>query len=62
MIAALAGTALALARSTRRRGSPPHISSGTSPGLQEAAMRCGSATRGEISREDYLQRKVQLED
>ncbi len=63
VIAALAGTALALARSRRHRGSPPQIPSGTSPGLQEArdALRLRYA-RGEISREDYLQGKVELED
>ncbi len=63
VIAALAGTALALGRSRRHRSSPPQIPSSTSPGLQEArdALRLRYA-RGEISREDYLQGKVELED
>lgn len=45
VITALAGTALALARSRRHRGSPPQIPSGTSPACKKPAMRCGSATR-----------------
>ena len=63
VVAALAGTAWALTRNRRHPGSPPQIPASASPGLQEArdALRLRYA-RGEITREDYLQGKVELED
>lgn len=49
--------------SSRHRGAPRQISATASPGLQEArdALRLRYA-HGDISREDYLQGKVELED
>jgi putative membrane protein len=46
-----------------RRAEPPPVRAGEPPGLQEAraALRMRYAN-GEISREDYLQGKVELED
>lgn len=52
-----------LARSRHRSSGPRHVHDDTSPALQEArdALRLRYA-RGEISREEYLQGKVELED
>lgn len=49
--------------SSRRKAESGQISAPESPGLQEArdALRLRYAN-GEISREDYLQGKVELED
>jgi putative membrane protein len=48
---------------SRHGGSPPQIRAAGSPGVQEAqdALRLRYA-HGEISREEYLQGKVELED
>jgi putative membrane protein len=49
--------------STRHRDRWPQVNASAPPGTQEArdALRLRYA-RGEISREDYLQGKVELED
>jgi putative membrane protein len=64
-LAVLAAGGLLAARTlgTRREAEPPHIRSGDTPAVQEArdALRLRYA-HGEISREEYLQGKVELED
>ena len=49
--------------SNSRRAEPPPVRANEPPGLQEAraALRMRYAS-GEISREDYLQGKVELEE
>jgi putative membrane protein len=57
------GVVAARALTTRRHPVPPPMRAEEQPGLQEAraALRVRYAN-GEISREDYLQGKVELED
>jgi putative membrane protein len=57
------GVVAARVLTTRRHAAPPPIRAEEPPGLQEAraALRMRYAN-GEISREDYLQGKVELED
>ena len=57
------GILLARALQARRGAAPPQISPIESPAVREAkdALRLRYAN-GEISREDYLQGKVELED
>ena len=57
------GVVAARALATRRDAGPQAARAGEPPGLQEAraALRMRYAN-GEISREDYLQGKVELED
>jgi len=57
------GVVAARVLATRRDAASPTVRAGEPPGLQEAraALRMRYAN-GEISREDYLQGKVELED
>jgi putative membrane protein len=57
------GVVVAKVLSSRPDAGPGHVRAAGSPGLQEAqdALRLRYA-RGEISREDYLQGKVELQD
>jgi len=57
------GVWVARALTNRDRGSPRQISATVPPGVQEAqdALRLRYA-HGDISREEYLQGKVELED
>ena len=57
------GIAAARVLSTRHSAEPPEVRSGDSPAVREAqdALRLRYAN-GEVSREEYLQRKVELED
>lgn len=57
------GVLVARALGTRRGPEPPQIPPGESPAVKEAkdALRLRYA-HGEISREEYLQGKVELED
>lgn len=62
-VAVTSGVVVAKVLSSRRQTGPSQIRAAEPPGLQEAqcALRLRYA-RGEISREDYLQGKVELED
>jgi uncharacterized membrane protein len=62
-LAVTGGVVIARIRAGRRGAAPRQIWQSESPGLQEAkdALRRRYAN-GEISREDYLQGKVELED
>jgi putative membrane protein len=57
------GIAAAQSLLARRGAAPPQVTAGDSPAVQEAkdALRLRYAN-GEISREEYLQGKVELED
>ena len=61
-LAAAAGVLVARVLGTRRGADPPPVRSAESPAIQEAkdALRLRYAN-GEISREEYLQGKVELE-
>ncbi len=63
LLMVIGGVWAARVLSRRHRGDSHQITSTTSPGLQEArdALRLRYA-HGEISREDFLQGKVELED
>jgi len=63
VLAVAGGAWAALALGSRHRDSPPQIRAAKPAGVQEAqdALRLRYA-HGEISREDYLQGKVELED
>ncbi len=63
VLAVAGGVWVARILSSRHRDSPRQIRDIPTPGLQEArdALRLRYA-HGEISREDYLQGKVELED
>ena len=58
-----AGIVVARVLTTRHNAEPPQINAGDSPAVREAkdALRLRYAN-GEISREEYLQGKVELED
>ena len=58
-----AGIVVARVLITRHSAAPPQINAGDSPAVREAkdALRLRYAN-GEISREEYLQGKVELED
>ena len=60
-MAVTAGVVVARVLSTRRESHPPEVPPAEAPGLREAkdALRLRYA-KGEISREDYLQGKVEL--
>ena len=62
-VAVTAGVVVARTLGTRREPGPPQLPSAQSPAVREAqdAMKMRYA-RGEISREEYLQGKVELED
>jgi putative membrane protein len=62
-LAVTGGILIARVLNTRRRADPPPIRPTDSPAVREAkdALRLRYAN-GEISREDYLQGKVELED
>lgn len=62
-VAVTSGVVVAKVLVSRPQTNPPQIPAAPPPGLQEAqdALRLRYA-RGEISREDYLQGKVELED
>jgi putative membrane protein len=62
-VIAAGGVLAARALATRRKPGPPQIPAGESPAVREAkeALKLRYA-HGEISREDYLQGKVELED
>ncbi len=62
-LAVAGGVLVARVAAGRRRTEPRQIREAESPGLQQArdALRLRYAN-GEISREDYLQGKVELED
>jgi putative membrane protein len=62
-VAVTAGVVVARALGTRREPGPPQLPPARSPAVREAqdAMKMRYA-RGEISREEYLQGKVELED
>jgi putative membrane protein len=62
-VALLVTTGVVAMRVLSSRAEPPPVRAGEAPGLQEAraALRMRYAN-GEISREDYLQGKVELED
>lgn len=57
------GIAAARVLAVRRGDEPPQVSAGDSPAVREAkdALRLRYAN-GEISREEYLQGKVELDD
>jgi putative membrane protein len=63
VVAVTSGVAAAKVLSSRRQADPRQIRAAEPPGLQAAqdALRLRYA-RGEISREDYLQGKVELQD
>ena len=63
VLAVAGGAWAALTLGSRHRDSPPQIHAAKPGSVQEAqdALRLRYA-RGEISREDYLQGKVELED
>jgi len=62
-VAVTAGVVVARTLGTRREPGPPQLPPAHSPAVREAqdAMKMRYA-RGEISREEYLQGKVELED
>jgi putative membrane protein len=62
-VAVTSGIVVAKVLSSRHQADPRQVCSPEPPGLQEAqdALRLRYA-RGEISREDYLQGKVELQD
>jgi putative membrane protein len=62
IVAVTSGVAAAKVLSSRHQADPRQIRAAEPPGLQEAqdALRLRYA-RGEISREDYLQGKVELQ-
>jgi putative membrane protein len=62
-VAVTAGVVVARALGPGREPEPPQLPSAQSPAVREAqdAMKMRYA-RGEISREEYLQGKVELED
>ena len=62
-LAVTGGVLVARVLSNRRGTEPPQVHSAESPAVGEAkdALRLRYA-KGEISREDYLQGKVELED
>lgn len=62
-LAVAGGILIARVSSTRHEAEPPRIRAGDSPAMQEAkdALRLRYAN-GEITREEYLQGKVELED
>ena len=62
-VAVTSGVVVAKVLASRHHTNPRQIPAAPPPGLQEAhdALRLRYA-RGEISREDYLQGKVELED
>jgi putative membrane protein len=62
-VAVAAGVVVTRALGTRREPGPPQVSSAHSPAVRAAqdAMKMRYA-RGEISREEYLQGRVELED
>jgi len=62
-VGVISGIVIARALHSRRAAAPPPVSSADSPAVREAkdALRLRYAN-GEISREDYLQGKVELED
>jgi putative membrane protein len=63
VIAVAGGIVAARVLATRHSAAPPQLSSGDSPAVREArdTLRRRYAN-GEISREEYLQGKVELED
>ncbi len=63
VVAVTSGVVAAKVLSSRHRADPRQIRAPEPPGVQEAleALRLRYA-RGEISREDYLQGKVELQD
>jgi putative membrane protein len=63
VLVAAGGIAAARVLSLRRIGEPPQVRAGDSPAVREAkdSLRLRYAN-GEISREEYLQGKVELED
>lgn len=64
-LALVAATGFVVARvlTTRHSAEPPHINADDSPAVREAKDRLRLRyANGEISREEYLQGKVELED